>query len=210
MNSAEKAINLEQSPLSELSFCAIDFESAGAASGETDYPVQVGIMRCDSLFSPKEERQDQHFCSYIACTHPIHWRASKIHGISTKDLHHAPSMLELWIPLKKLLRNCIVVGHNPSTELKFLRHFPAHGFGPWLDTLTLARRVVPNAPDYSLGTVCEMLGLKAEIDRLVPHKQWHDAHYDAAASLELLRFIISELKLEHEPLSRLDFALREG
>lgn len=210
MNSPEESSSLEQRPLAELSFCAIDFESAGAASGETDHPVQVGIMRWESLFAPREEREEQHFCSYIACTQPIHWRASKIHGISTADLHHAPSMNELWIPLKKLLRNCVVVGHNPATELKFLRSFPAHGFGPWLDTLALARRVVPAAPDYSLGTICEMLGLKEEIDRLVPNKHWHDAHYDAAASLELLRFILCELKLEHEPLSRLDFALREG
>ena len=32
-----------------LRFAAIDFESAGAARGETDQPVQIGIASCPSL-----------------------------------------------------------------------------------------------------------------------------------------------------------------
>lgn len=38
-------------PLSGLPFAAIDFESAGSAPGETDSPVQVGIVRIEKLFS---------------------------------------------------------------------------------------------------------------------------------------------------------------
>ena len=40
-------------PLSDtiggLRFAAIDFESAGAARGQTDQPVQIGIAACSRL-----------------------------------------------------------------------------------------------------------------------------------------------------------------
>ncbi|MBQ2380847.1 MAG: hypothetical protein II295_10720, partial [Akkermansia sp.] len=53
-------------PLAQLPLAAIDFESAGAAPGETDQPVQVGIVRVNSLFGEEEI-----FTSYIACNRPV-------------------------------------------------------------------------------------------------------------------------------------------
>ncbi len=189
--------------LSTLAFAAIDFESAGAAAGETDQPVQVGIVRVEQLFA-----EEEHYCEYIACTRPIHWSAAKVHGITTADLAQAEPLLHHWGSLKTLLGDAIVVGHNLGTERKFLNAFPAHGFGPWLDTLKLARKVLPDASDYSLGSLCVALGLKEEIQRLCPNKNWHDAHFDAAASLCLLRYIIKGLQLENAPLQDLSFALQ--
>ena len=37
--------------LEDLCWAAIDFESAGTAPGETDCPVQIGIVRVERLFS---------------------------------------------------------------------------------------------------------------------------------------------------------------
>lgn len=196
---------LINTPLSQLAFAAIDFESAGAAPGETDQPVQVGIVRVDSLSAPEEL-----FCSYIACDRPVHWSASKVHGITTAQLKDAPTMFSLWGDFKRLLSGCIVVGHNLSTEQRFLRAFPAHGFGPWLDTLALARRCISGLTDHSLGAVCESMGVVSDVAQLVPGKSWHDALFDAAASLALLRAIILGLQLEDRPLSTLDFALKNN
>ena len=39
---------IPQEPMGRLAYAAIDFESAGAAPGETDLPVQIGIVRVDS------------------------------------------------------------------------------------------------------------------------------------------------------------------
>ena len=44
-----------------LHFAAIDFESAGAARGETDQPVQIGIAACSRL-----EDEPELWTSYIA------------------------------------------------------------------------------------------------------------------------------------------------
>ena len=191
-------------PFSQPAFAAIDFESAGAAPGETDQPVQVGIVRARNLFDGPLEC----FSSYLACDHPVRWSASKVHGITTAHLKDAPSILSLWGTFRRLLSNCIVVGHNPATEQRFLRVFPAHGFGPWLDTLALARHCMPGLADYSLGSVCEALRITGEVQLLVPGRSWHHALFDAAASLALLRSVATGLQLHERPIEVLSFAIK--
>ena len=195
---------LMNTPLAQLPVAAIDFESAGAAPGETDCPVQIGIVRAESLFAEPEC-----FTSYIHCARPVRWSAAKVHGITTDMLHNAPTFAELWPQIQRLLSGCIVVGHNPATEVRFLSAFPGHGFGPWLDTLLLARKALPTLKDHSLGTVCDALQITPQVDTLVPSKRWHDALYDAAGSLELLRTLTRGLQMENAPLRGLSFAISE-
>ena len=189
-------------PLAQLPLAAIDFESAGAAPGETDQPVQVGIVRVNSLFGEEEI-----FTSYIACNRPVRWSAAKVHGITTDMLREAPAFSELWCDLRRLLSDCLVLGHNPATEKRFLGAFPGHGFGPWLDTLALARKALPTLPDHALGTVCDALGITPDVSALVPGKSWHDALYDAAGSLALLRALVRGLNMEQATLRSIAFAL---
>lgn len=194
---------MTERPIAELPYAAIDFESAGAAPGETDLPIQVGMLCAPSLFAPVEL-----FTTYLACERPVRWSASRLHGITTADLKGAPTMLSLWLTFRHFLAGRVVVGHNPSTERRFLRVFPAHGFGPWLDTLALARHCIPTLRDLTLSSVCEALGVVSAVDQLVPGKTWHHALYDAAASLEVLRAVVRALQLQDRPLRTLQFALK--
>lgn len=194
------------STLGQLAYAAIDFESAGAAPGETDCPVQVGIVRVNSLYDPQPEC----YTSYIACEHPVRWSASRLHGITAATLKGAPPFSALWPDIKRLLGGCVVVGHNPATEMRFLRAFPGHGFGPWLDTLALARQAMPTLQDHSLSVVCDALCISERVSALVPGRQWHDALFDAAGSLEVLRAIVGGLHMENAELRNIPFAVREG
>ena len=166
-------------------FTAIDFESAGAARGKTDSPVQVGLARWSA-----EAGHGDTFVSYLHNDQPIHWAAKKVHGIGLEHLADAPPLLLLWPELKKRLADVIVVAHGKGTEKRFLRAFPGHGFGPWIDTLLLARAAWPDLPSHSLGALCKVHGLTTAIQALVPEKSWHDALFDAAASLVLLAHLI--------------------
>lgn len=195
-----------QTPLAQLPFAAIDFESAGSAPGETDQPVQVGIIRAENLFADDVSSFD----SYIACRRPVRWSAARIHGITTERLHGAPNFVDLWPALRRMLEGCVVVGHNPSTEIRFLRAFPGHGFGPWLDTLALSRQAMPTLGDHSLSSVCNALRITTEVERLVPGRHWHDALFDAAGSLATLRAIVQGLDMGQTTLNRLTFALHHA
>lgn len=176
-------------------FTAIDFESAGAARGKTDSPVQIGIASWSAGAG-----HDDSFVSYLHTDQPIHWAARKVHGIGPEYLIDAPPLLMLWPEVKKRLAGSIVVAHGKGTEKRFLRAFPGHGFGPWIDTLLLARAAWPDLPDHSLGELCEMHGLTEDTRQLVPGKTWHDALFDAVASLVLLAHLVESHDLTDQPV----------
>jgi len=177
-------------------FTAIDFESAGATPGMTDTPVQVGLMS----WSLDQGHSDA-FVSYLRADSPIQWASQKVHGIGPNDLAEAPTLLSLWPELKKRLAGAVVVAHGKGTEKRFLRAFPGHGFGPWIDTLLLARAAWPDLSDHSLGNICDQLALTPKVQTLVPKKSWHDALFDAAASLVILAHLIETLDASMHPLS---------
>lgn len=199
---------LNHTALEDHCWAAIDFESAGTAPGETDYPVQIGIVRVEKLFSETPRL----FTSYIACDRPVRWSAARVHGITTTTLKGAPEFTALWPQIRDLLRGAVVLGHNPATEKRFLRVFPGHGFSPWVDTLALVRQAAPDLPDHALSSVCDALGISQSVTGLVndaAHAHWHDALYDAAGSLQLLRTLVSALSMQRCTLADISFAVSE-
>jgi DNA polymerase-3 subunit epsilon len=185
-------------PIQQHTFAAIDFESAGAATGRTDVPIQIGIAR----WTP-EGGLGESFVSFLRTTQSITWSAQKIHGITVADLAGAPELLSLWPVVKLQLQDRIIVAHGKGTEKKFLRAFPGHGFGPWVDTLLLARATWPQWSDHSLGVLCDALDLTARVQAACPDRQWHDALFDSVASLLLLEKILHLTQAWQAPLQHL-------
>jgi DNA polymerase-3 subunit epsilon len=181
----------------QLRFTAIDFESAGAARGMTDSPVQIGL----ATWSLADGLTDS-FVSYLKTDRPIHWAAGKVHGITAADLAGAPALLSLWPELRRRMLGAVVVAHGKGTEKRFLRAFPGHGFGPWVDTLLVARAAWPELPDHSLGALCDALGLTESV-RSLARGNWHDALFDSIASLVLLAEIIEKGELADHPIEAL-------
>jgi DNA polymerase-3 subunit epsilon len=179
--------------VAEISFAAIDFESAGIRQGGTEVPVQIGIAVMQAGV------MGEHFESFLATDQPITWSAQKVHGIRAADLAGAPGLAALWPRIKGLLENRWVVAHGAATEKRFLRAFPFHGFGPWLDTLKLARAAWPELPSYALGDLMVTLGLESELRAVHEGFRWHDALSDALASLILLRRLVGETGVAAEP-----------
>jgi DNA polymerase-3 subunit epsilon len=176
-------------------FTAIDFESAGASRGRTDTPVQIGLAGWSV-----EQGHHEPFVSYLHTDAPIQWAARKVHGIGPEHLAGAPRLLTLWPTLKMRLAGAVVVAHGKGTEKRFLRAFPGHGFSPWIDTLLLARATWPELPDHSLGALCEVHGLTPTVRQWVPEKSWHDALFDAVASLVVLAHLLESHNLVDLPV----------
>ena len=174
---------------SKTEFAAIDFESAGFEKGGTDVPVQIGIA---VMTADLEIRREDLFTSYLASDQKVTWAAKKVHGISDEDLIGAPPLLQLWPQINSMLRDRCVVAHGSGTEKRFLRAFPMHGFKTWADTLTLSHAAHPEIGEHSLSSLCDKLGVSSEVEALCPDRKWHDALYDAIASLVLLRKILKD------------------
>lgn len=170
----------------EITVAAVDFESAGERPDEAGFPIQIGIASMEGL----EPRPDTFFRTYLNPGRPVTWAAQKIHGIGDAELEGAPSLLSLWPELKARLGGRWVVAHGSGTEKRFLRAFPAHGFGPWVDTLTLSRKILPGRSSYALADLSGELGVDSESVALLPGFRWHEALSDALASLLLLRRLV--------------------
>lgn len=177
-------------------FAAIDFESAGSEPGRTDEPVQIAIVHLCGA-----ERIVPVFDSYLSPKRPVTWAARAVHGIRDEQLCSAPSLNDVWPSVQSALRGHWVVAHGAATERRFLRAFPLHAFGPWLDTLTLVRRVFPGLESHALGDAIRALGLENEPEIARTGFRWHDAVSDAAASLVLLRHVIRSAGLADEAAS---------
>ncbi len=173
----------------DAEFAAIDFESAGVSRGQTDVPIQIGLatLRDGVIAEP--------FRSYLSSERPVAWSARKVHGIEDADLTGAPTLLALWPELRTRLANRWIVSHGAGTEKRFLRAFPGHGFGPWVDTLALFHAALPETDSHSLSALAATCGCEAECHALVADFRWHDALCDAVASLVLLRWLIVRCEL---------------
>jgi DNA polymerase-3 subunit epsilon len=177
----------------EVEFAAIDFESAGSEPGRTDEPVQVSIVLM------KNGEIGEAFTSYLKPGRPVTWAARAVHGIGDDALVDAPRLIDLWPDVKRMLDTRWVVAHGAATEKRFLRVFPIHRFGPWIDTLTLTRSVFPSLPSHALADAVSSLGLADSWELKQPGFRWHDAYCDATASLVLLRHLIASAGIDHEP-----------
>jgi DNA polymerase-3 subunit epsilon len=185
--------------ISEIPFAALDFESAGERANEAGVPVQIGIAAMEGL----APRSDSFYRSYLKAERPVTWSAQQIHGITGDDLKDAPDLLSLWPEIKGRLGGRWIVAHGSGTEKRFLRAFPMHGFGPWVDTLTLSRKILPGRPSYSLSDLVIGLGLEGEIRAQLPDFRWHEALSDAVASLILLKKLIELTGIADHPAEAL-------
>jgi DNA polymerase III subunit epsilon len=187
---------LLRTPLNQISFAAIDFESAGAERGRTDAPVQIGM----ALLGPGKTSPTDCFRSFLYTDVPILWTAQKVHGITPDQLRDAPDLRSLWPQVNTMLQGRVVVAHATATEKRFLRVFPMHGFGPWVDSLLVAQAVWPDLPSHKLSDLGERLQLTHEAEKLCPGLTYHDALFDSVVSLLLVHTAISQAGLQHAPL----------
>ena len=189
--------------LKNLEFASIDFESTGHREGIGDEPIQIGI----ALMSEFQIDKNSFFTSYIKPKndHQITKRSQNVHHIKTENLKESPFLYELWPKINNLLRKRVVVAHGAGTERRFLRAFPMHGFDIWIDTLQLAKKILPDSTDYSLGALIGDVDVKDDLQSVCPELSWHDALYDAVANLFLLRELLkkAEGRLTYQELLKM-------
>lgn len=129
---------------------------------------------------------------------PIKFFATKIHGLSNKDVADCPQFEAVKVDVLMALSHPAIVAHNAHVDLGVLQR-KLTGWEPpeVFDTLKLARRLVPGLDSYRLGNLVEAYSLAEGLpDDLSPHRATYDALVTArlfvllatkAASLEDLR-----------------------
>jgi DNA polymerase-3 subunit epsilon len=183
--------NFLQRPLAQLEITVLDYECTGAVTGFPDEPWQIGMV----TFRAGSVDLKSQFESFLRISpeRPFNPHAPGRHARLRNELAFAPLPSEIWNTVQSRLINFPLCAHNVGTEKKQLRKMaPMHPFGPWVDTLKLARKAWPGLQSYSLEALSGILGLDASLDRIFPNRTSHDALYDAVACGLLLEHLLQE------------------
>ena len=144
---------------------------------------------------------------------------SEQHGITSELVAGCPNFEQDFDLFAQLRKSGPLCAHNASVEDRFLRSTWSYtrqspdflnpdenhsltSWGPWLDTLSIYRRLYPDLGCYQLNTLIGLFDLKEPLVQLAqahcPKKRirYHCALYDALASALLLQrlFSLEELK----------------
>jgi DNA polymerase-3 subunit epsilon len=102
------------SPLTELEFVAIDFETTGLTQ-KRDSIVEVAALRFRIDGTVLDE--------YASRVHPARGRASKTteyHGLTDDDVKESPTFEQVWPSLARMMDGAVVLAHNLAFEDMFL------------------------------------------------------------------------------------------
>ena len=104
-------------------------------------------------------------------------------GITPAMVADAPTFPELWAALSPLFEHAVLVAHNATFDLGVLRRCLAdygidwQSMVPYLCTVQLGRKCIPQSPNHRLNTLCDLLGITLD---------HHHAGSDAEAAARLL------------------------
>ncbi|WP_165065367.1 exonuclease domain-containing protein [Paludisphaera rhizosphaerae] len=160
-------------------FIALDLETTGL-DPRSDRVIEIGALICDG-----EGRTLETFERLINPGRPIGPLASQINGLCDSDLIGAPPASVVLAELNELLRraeNAPLIAHNAAFDAGFLgMEFTRSGMSipnrPVLDTLPLARSVLPDLESHRLDRLVAYFG--------TGEKARHRALADAKAVIDL-------------------------
>lgn len=139
------------------------------------------------------------FCRLVNPGRPISPEASAVHHLVDEDVAEAVSLESVVVPLAHYIgaESAVPVAHRAEFDSAFLPEIK----GPWLDTLRMARRYLPDLPHY--GNQYLRYALKLPVAREVPA---HRALGDCLTTAALLRHLLNgPARADYERLALPDF-----
>ena len=171
-------------------YAIVDIETTGsyaAANGITEISIYIFdgntvTEKFETLINPRQ---------------PIPYFITAMTGISDKMVANAPAFEEVAEKIFNLLQDKIFIAHNVNFDYSFVKsHLKEAGFelnSQKLCTVRLSRKILPGYPSYSLGKLCQSLGIKIN-DR-------HRAGGDAAATVKIFQLLLQNDKEQHIQVS---------
>lgn len=123
------------------------------------------------------EIEDQ-FESFVCPQVEIEPGATEIHGIRQEDVRNAPLTQDVLDSFREWAGDCWLAAHNAKFDAGVLGfEYSRHGMTPppgiFIDSLTLARKLIPESIDHKLVTLCQHL----ELEEGPHHRALSDAVY---------------------------------
>ena len=159
--------------LEEAPYVVFDVETTGSAAGKGGTITEFGALKL-----VRGQVVDQ-FSTLVNPGRPIEPFVVRLTGITDRMVSNAPSISEVMPRFEEFIEGSVLVGHNVHFDCSFVT--AARGGNPLhnevLDTLKLARSLIPGLKRYRLSALVGHFGV-----RQVPN---HRALSDAAATTEV-------------------------
>ncbi|MCF8378331.1 MAG: GIY-YIG nuclease family protein [Bacteroidales bacterium] len=160
-------------------YSIIDIETTGL-SPKREKITEIAIYVHDG------EKVVDEFSSLINPEVDIPYRITQITGIDNRMVKKSPKFYEVAKRIIEMTENTIFVGHNVHFDYNFIRkEFLEFGYDyqrKKICTAKLSRKLLPGRRSYSLGKLCNELGIEN------PHR--HRAFGDATATTRLFEILM--------------------
>lgn len=162
-------------------YVCIDLETTGLNIDESEI-IEIGAVKV---------RHGEIEDCYNTLVKPyglISSRATNVNGITEEDVKDAPHIDDVFENFLNFVGDDILLGHNIAAfDLHIIREQGRKNGrivdNKYLDTLTLARKMLPDLPSLSLESLCNYYGIE--------NKQAHRALGDCFATIEVYNALIN-------------------
>ncbi len=166
--------------ITESMYTIIDIETTGG-SPLNDKITEIAVYVHDG------SKVIDEFTTLINPERSIPYYISQMTGITDDMVANAPRFFEVARKIVELTEDKVFVAHNAPFDYRFIQsEFKQLGYPFERDTICtvrLSRKLIPGKSSYSLGNLCNDLGITIT-DR-------HRAAGDALATVKLLEFLLS-------------------
>ncbi|MEZ5083414.1 MAG: exonuclease domain-containing protein [Bacteroidales bacterium] len=160
-------------------YSIIDIETTGL-SPNREKITEIAIYVHDG------EKVVDEFTTLLNPEIAIPYRITQLTGINNKMVEDSPKFYEVAKRIVEMTKDTIFVGHNVHFDYNFIRkEFREFGYDyqrKKICTARLSRKLLPGRRSYSLGKLCQELGIQNE--------NRHRAFGDAKATVKLFEILL--------------------
>jgi DNA polymerase-3 subunit epsilon len=162
-------------------YAIIDIETTGGSS-RTERITEIAVFQHDG------QKVTGEYVTLINPERNIPYFITNLTGITNEMVENAPRFFEVAKTIVELTAGRTIVAHNARFDYSFIRQeFKSLGYNfrcCLLDTVTLARKLIPGHRSYSLGNICRDLGISIN--------GRHRAAGDALATVRLFELLMNK------------------
>ena len=160
-------------------YSIVDIETTGL-SPKREKITEIAIYVHDG------EKVVDEFSTLLNPEVEIPYRITQLTGISNKMVEESPKFYEVAKRIVEMTEGTTIVGHNVNFDYNFIRkEFREFGYDyqrKKICTARLSRKLLPGRRSYSLGKLCQELGIE--------NTHRHRAFGDASATVRLFEILL--------------------
>ena len=164
------------------SFVVFDIETTGFSS-VSNHIIEIGAVKVEN------GKIVDRFSTYVNPQEPIPYRITKLTTITDADVMDAPTIDQVLPEFFAFCEGCVLVAHNASFDTGFIKENARKLELPYaythVDTLAMARVLLPQLAKFTLDHVAKTVGVSLE--------NHHRAVDDAEATAEIFEKFIPML-----------------